>query len=199
MISLGNITFTLLLILATVLPGLGDLPQWEFESNSELHQWVPNSHMSSVVIKDGLLRAETTGWDPFILCRNVTIEAKPYQYVVLRLKADRPGIGELFWTGELEGQYGGLTEKKKVRFSVRGEDSWQEIAVFPFWHAEGAIRQLRLDLYERAHFEFDWVRVQEWSGDRSQSSICVWGFGGDTSEWQIHHESLEFERINRAR
>jgi hypothetical protein len=191
MISLGNITFTLLLIIAKVLPGLGELPRWEFESNSELQRWVPNYHLSGVVIKDGLLKAETTGWDPFFLCRNVTIEARPYQYVVLRIKADRPGIGELFWSGELEGQYGGLTEKKKVRFSVRGEDSWQEIIVFPFWHTEGTIRQLRLDLYEGAHFELDWVRVQEWSGDRPQSGVCVWGFDGDTSQWQIHSESPE--------
>ena len=181
----------LLMVLVLSLPAFGELPRWEFESDSTLHQWVPNSHLSNVVIKDGILRADATDWDPFLLCRNVTIAAKPYQYVVFKLRANRPGIGELFWSGELEGQYGGLTEKKKVRFSVKGEDLWQEIAVFPFWHTEGIIRQLRLDLYEGAQFEIDWVRIQEWGGNRPQSGVCLWGIGGDTSRWQIHPEAPE--------
>ncbi len=181
----------LLLVLASFSPAFGELPRWEFESGSDLHQWAPNSHLLNVVIKEGILRADATDWDPFFICRNVTIAAKPYQYVVFRLRANRPGIGELFWSGELEGQYGGLTEKKKVRFSVKGEDLWQEIVVFPFWHTEGAIRQLRLDLYEGAHFEIDWVRVQEWGRNWPQSGVYLWGIGGDTSRWQIHPEAPE--------
>jgi len=125
-------TVALVLVFVSVSAASGELPRWEFESDSDLHQWAPNSHLSNVAIKDGILRADATDWDPFFLCRNVTIAAKPYQYVAIRLKADRPGIAELFWSGELEGQYGGLTEKKKVRFSVKGEDLWQEIVIFPF-------------------------------------------------------------------
>jgi len=186
-----NRTVALILILVSFSPASGELPRWEFESDSDLSQWAPNSHLSNVVIKDGFLRADATDWDPFFLCRNITIAAKPYQCVVIRLRADRPGIGELFWSGELEGQYGGLTEKKKVRFSVKGEDLWQEIVVFPFWHTEGVIRQLRLDLCEGAHFEIDWVSVQEWGGNRPQSGVHLWGIGGDTSGWQIHPEAPE--------
>ena len=184
-------TAVLFLILVSFSPASGELSLWEFESDSDLHQWAPNSHLSNVAIKDGILRADATDWDPFFLCRNVTIAAKPYQYVVLRLRANRAGIGELFWSGELEGQYGGLTEKKKVRFSVKGEDLWQEIVVFPFWHTEGVIRQLRLDLYEGARFEIDRVHVQEWGGNGLPSGVCVWGIGGDTSRWQIHPEAPE--------
>ena len=184
-------TVALVLVLVSFSPASGELPRWEFESGSDLHQWTPNSHLSNVAINNGILRADTTDWDPFFLCRNVTIAAKPYQYVVLRLRANRAGIGELFWSGELAGQYGGLTEKKKVRFLVKGEDLWQEIVVFPFWHTEGVIRQLRLDLYEGARFEIDWVRVQEWGGSGPPSGVCVWGFGGDTSRWQIDPEAPE--------
>ena len=183
--------FTLLIVLATVLPGFAELPRWEFEVHSELRQWAPNSHLSNVAVKDGVLQADAIDWDPFLLCRKVTIPAKPHQYVVIRLKADRPGICELFWSGELEGQYGGLTEKKKVRFSVRGEDLWQDIPVFPFWHTNGVIRQLRLDMYDGAHFEIDWIRVQEWGGNRPENGICIWGFGGDTSKWKIQPKAPE--------
>jgi len=173
------------------LPGFGELPRWEFDTDSELRQWTPNSHLSNVVVKDGTIRADAVDWDPFLLCRNLTIAANPYQYVVIRLRADQPGIGELFWSGELEGQFGGLTEKKKVRFSVKGEGLWQEIVVFPFWHTEGVIRQLRLDVYDGAHFEIDWIRILKWGGNQPESGVCVWGLGGDTSAWRLHPEAPE--------
>jgi len=187
----ANRTLILILVLIAFSPALGALPQWEFESDSDLRQWVPNSHLSNVVIKDGVISTDAVDWDPFFLCRGITIAARPYQYVVIRLRANRPGIGELFWSGELEGQYGGLTEKKKVRFQIKGENNWQEIVVFPFWHTEGVIRQLRLDLYEGAHFEIDWIRLLEWGGNQLQSGVCVWGFGGNTSRWQIYPEAHE--------
>ncbi|HEX42551.1 MAG TPA: hypothetical protein ENN81_10910 [Phycisphaerales bacterium] len=169
---------------------LGDVVRWDFESDLDLREWVPNSHLSNVVIEDGVLRAAAIDWDPFLLCRSTAIEATAYQYVVIRLRADGPGIGELFWSGELEGQYGGLTERKKVRFSVEGDDRWQEIVVFPFWHTERVVRQLRLDLYQGAHFEIDWVCVRDWGGGRSPNAFGVWGLGGDVAGWQIHPGAL---------
>jgi len=110
MTNTTNRTVALILILILFSQVSGELPRWEFESDSVLSQWVPNSHLSNVVIKGGILRADATDWDPFFLCRNITIQAKPHQYVVIRLRADWPGIGGLFWSGELEGQYGGWTE-----------------------------------------------------------------------------------------
>jgi len=189
--KIANGTLALIVFLIVLSPALGELPRWEFESDSDLRQWIPNSHLSNVVIKDGMIRANAVDRDPFFLCRDITIAAKPWQYVVIRLRANRPGIGELFWSGELEGQYGGLTEKKKVRFAVNGDNSWQEIVVFPFWHTEGVIRQLRLDLYEGAHFEIDCIRVLEWGSNQPQNGVCVWGFGGNTSRWQTHPAASE--------
>ena len=190
-ILLRYLIFAMLLAGQALAEDVQVIERWEFESDSDLRQWVPNSHLSNVVIEDGMIQADAAGWDPFFHCRGITITAIPYQYVLIRLKANRPGIGELFWSGEIEGQYGGLTEKKKVRFQVKGGDNWQEIVVFPFWHTEGVIRQLRLDLYEGAHFEIDWVRVLKWDGSRPQSSACVWSFGGDTSGWRIHPAASE--------
>jgi hypothetical protein len=189
--KIANGTLALIVFLIVLSPALGELPRWEFESDSDLRQWIPNSHLSNVVIKDGMIRANAVDRDPFFLCRDITIAAKPWQYVVIRLRTNRPGIGELFWSGELEGQYGGLTEKKKVRFAVNGDNSWQEIVVFPFWHTEGVIRQLRLDLYEGAHFEIDCIRVLEWGSNQPQNGVCVWGFGGNTSRWQTHPAASE--------
>jgi len=59
-------TVALVLVLVSFSPASGDLQQWEFESDSDLHQWVPNSHLSNVVVKDGILRADAADWDPMI-------------------------------------------------------------------------------------------------------------------------------------
>lgn len=167
------------------------LPEWEFGSDQDLRVWQPNAHLSNVTIKDGVLHARATDWDPFLLCRSVSIEAKPNQYIVVRMRANRAGIGELFWSGQLEGKYGGLTEEKKVRFSVAGGNQWQEIVLFPFWHTERVIRQLRLDLYEGSDFEIDWIRVKEWGNSSAPSNVSTWDLSGNTSTWQVHPSASE--------
>lgn len=167
------------------------LPKWEFDSERDVHVWQPNAHLNNTTIKDSALHARTINWDPFFLCRDVSIEARPHQYVVVKMRAGRAGIGELFWSGRLEGQYGGLTEEKKLRFSVSGENQWQEIVLLPFWHTERVIRQLRLDLYEGSDFEIDWIRIKEWGQNSPSSSVSVWDLGGDTSTWQVRPSASE--------
>ena len=184
-------TFVFAAILLSFSSAFADLPQWDFEHDTVLRQWVPNAHLSDVVIEGGKLKARAVDGDPFLHCRGIAFQARPWQYVVIRMRADRPGIGELFWSGELEGQYGGLTEKKKVRFSIDGQNHWQEIVLFPFWHAEGTIRQLRLDMFDGARFEIDWIRLCEWGANRSPSRANIWAFGGDISPWRIHPEADE--------
>lgn len=122
------------------------LPRWEFDDPADVKAWAVNSHLAEVACSGGILSAKAIDSDPILHCRELSISAAPWQFVVLRVKASAPGIAELFWSGKTEGTYGGLTEEKKIRFSVRGGD-WEEIALFPFWHTEGVIRQLRLDLY----------------------------------------------------
>ncbi len=164
---------------------------WEFGSEQDLQVWRPNADLANVTAANGVVRARAVGSDPFLLCRDAAISAAPHQYVVIGMKASRPGIAELFWSGRLEGQYGGLTEAKKLRFSVKGESRRQEIVLFPFWHTEGTIRQLRLDLYEGADFEIDWIRVAQWGGGKVESGVGSWSFDGDTSKWQVHPVASE--------
>lgn len=150
----GNPAFSIVVVIlfATIAQAL---PRWDFESETDIEQWVPNTHLTGVHIDSGTFKAKAIDSDPFLLCRNVNLKATPYQYVVFRIKASQSGIGELFWSGQLQGQYGGLTETQKVRFAIEADTDWQEIVLFPFWHTEEAIRQLRLDLYAGATFEID--------------------------------------------
>jgi hypothetical protein len=167
------------------------LPAWEFDSEQDLHCWQPNAYLSNVTVTEGVLHARAIDWDPFLLCRDVSIGATPNQYVVVRMRATQAGVGELFWSGELTGPYGGLTEAKKLRFSVTGGNQWQEIVLFPFWHTEHMIRQLRLDLYEGSDFEIDWIRVGQWGRNGPPSSLSVWHLDGDVSTWQVHASASE--------
>ena len=170
---------------------MGKVAAWEFDSERDLQVWQPNAHLKDVTIADSTLRARAVDWDPFLLCRQVQIDAGPRQYVVVKMKASRPGVAELFWSGQLEGQYGGLTEAKKLRFSIDREDQWQEFVLFPFWHTEGVIRQLRLDLYQGADFEIDWIRIESWGHGLAESGVCTWSLGGDVSRWRIHPTAAE--------
>jgi len=168
------------------------LPAWEFDDAESLKAWAPNAYVANATVTDGILRAETVDWDPFFNCRDIQFEATPWQFVVLRIKADQPGTGELFWSGSLEGKYGGLSQNKTTRFSVRGGD-WQEVVLFPFWQREGSIRQLRLDLYDGAHFEIDWIRVLDWGGGVAPlTDVSTWSFDEQEADaWRIHPAALE--------
>lgn len=163
---------------------------WEFDA-SDVRPWQPNAHMADIAIRDGVLSARTTDWDPFFSCRELALNATCDQYVVLRIRADRAGIGELFWSGQLEGRYGGLTEEKKLRFSLAGENRWQEIVLLPFWHTERVIRQLRLDLYEDAEFQIDWIRIMARRTAPASDAVYAWPLSGDIDAWRIHPEASE--------
>ena len=170
----------------------GALPAWDFDSAEALKEWVPNAHLKNVIVEQGILRADAVDWDPFFTCRGIEFAATPWQYVVVRIKADRSGGGELFWTRELEGKYGGFLPEKSTPFTVR-EGDWQDVVIFPFWQTEGTIRQFRLDVYDGAHFEIDGIRVAAWGeGQAPLTEQREWTFeNGDTSAWRVHPAASE--------
>ena len=136
-----------MLLLSTV----GASVEWEFAGDAP-GDWAPNAYLEEVSVAEGVLGARAAGWDPFFLNRNLDIEATPWQCVEVRLRASAPGRGELFWSGSLEGENGGLSQARSTSFRVRGGDAWQTVRMLPFWHRDGRIRQLRLDLYDGAAF-----------------------------------------------
>ena len=171
----------------------GALPSWDFGDPAAAAAWTPNAHLADVAVRDGALHARAVDRDPFFTCRLEPFAATPWQYVLLRIKADRAGEGELFFTRALEGKYGGFSQDKSVRFKMRGEGAWEEIPIFPFWHREETIRQLRLDVYDDARFEIAWIRVLIW-GDAPQgeTDTYAWQFpDGDPGAWRIHPNALE--------
>lgn len=181
-----------LMLIAILLVGLflfpisaNGMPRWDFTTEADLEVWVPNAHLADVRIENGMVKARSVGSDAFLLCRDMQVEATPWQYVVVRIKATHPGPCDLFWSGELAGRYGGLTEAKKVSFGVTESRDWQEIAIFPFWHTEGTILQLRLDLYEDAEFEIDWIEIRDWGRDMQATKTSIWDMEKQHDPWRI--------------
>ncbi len=168
-----------------------DLPAWTFDT--DLQGWAPNAHLANVAVKDGVLSADAVDWDPFFTISGLAIEAKPWQYVVITLKADKGGCGELFWTGQTEGQYGGFSPDKSTPFAVSAGATMEDVVIFPFWQTEGTIRQLRLDVYDGAHFDIDAVRILSWGGDSAPATdMFAWQFtNGDMSAWMLNPAASE--------
>ena len=174
------------LFLVTVF-GAMELPSWTFDSVDERNSWVPNAHLDNVTFGNGVLAAEGTDWDPFFTCSGLSFPTSPWQYVVIRIKADRAGSGELFFTGKEEGQYGGFSQDRSQRFHVPGDNVFRDVVVFPFWQAEGRIVKLRLDLYDGARFEIDSIAIYDW-GDAENPVTGEYSWNlQDAGAWRIVH------------
>ena len=138
------------------------LPQWSFDTAGDLLGWAPNSHLENVRVEEGFLKADAVNWDPMLIRIGLEIPATAWQFVTIRIEATKPGSGELFWCGETSGEYGGFSPQKSTRFEVLPTRSTQDVVIFPFWHAEKTIRQLRLDLYDGAQFAIQSIKIGEW-------------------------------------
>lgn len=163
------------------------LPEWFFDREDVISVWVPNSHISDIKVANGRLSGYTSGPDPYLLCEKLDLNATPYQYLKVRIKVDKGGVGQLFWSGTDEGPYGGLSQQKSTFFTIENTDNWQEIFIFPFWHTEGKIKKIRLDLYEGINFEIERISVKSWSsGENPLSEVYDWNFqDGDLSSWKV--------------
>ncbi len=164
--------------------------EWKFGTPADSAAWVANSFLANVKTANGVLQADTVGWDPFFVCKGQSIPATAWQYVVLRIKASKAGTGELFWSGETTGKYDGFSQEKTTPFSVKGGGEWEDVVLFPYWQAEGTIRQFRLDLYDSTHFEIDSLRILEWGREESPAdSTGSWAVGERLATWRIHPSS----------
>jgi len=175
---------------AIVSAGMAELPEWTFDTDAQ--GWTANAYLANVSVENGKLCADAIDRDPFFSISGLEFEAKPWQYVAIRLIANQDGQGELFWTGETTGPHGGFSQEKSLRFNVEGNGQTQDIIIAPFWQTEKTIRQLRLDLYNGAHFEIDKIRIAEWGGGAAPSdSTFEWTFNGDVTPWTISPKSSD--------
>lgn len=138
------------------------LAAWEFDRPGDLQGWQPNAHLAGVAVTNGALVCRSVGSDPILeLGTPLDVPATPWQRLEIRLRADRDGTAEVFWSNTSTGRYGGFSQEKTTRFSVLGDGQAHTYRLLPFWHPEGRIVRLRFDVYDGTAFAIDSIRLEE--------------------------------------
>lgn len=132
---------------------------WNFDKDTQ--GWHATRHIEELEIRDGTLSGKTMGHDPQLGSPLFDIPATPYQEFHARIRCDKPGKGQLFYSNTTEGQYGGFSGDKVIDFTVQGTGDWEIVSVRPWWQAEKRIIQVRFDLYDEVAFSIDWLRIVE--------------------------------------
>lgn len=177
-----------LLLLATGLPsGLAmgadrTLAEWTFDR--DLQGWAANGDLADVRVADGVLHCRAVGGDPLLELRApLRFTASPWQRLEVRLRADRDGTAEVFWSNTSEGRYGGFDQAKTTRFQVVGDGQWHDYPLLPFWQNEGSIVRLRLDLFDGASYAIDAIRAVEFATAPAAAGPRF-DFDKDAAGWQ---------------
>lgn len=164
--------------------GAAPVAEWVFDQPGNLRGWAPNGQLKDVAVTNGALACQATGSDPILDHRGkLDFKATPFQQIEVRLKADRDGEAEFFWTGTTNGKFGGLDQKKTTDFKVIGDGQWHTYRLLPFWQAEGRIVRLRFDVYDGTRFAVEFIRIT----DLAASSATVppdFDFTKGTQGWQ---------------
>lgn len=137
------------------------LAQWSFDQPGNLQGWSPNGHMKDVKVADGSVSATCHDWDPFYVSPLFEVAARPSQAVEIELRCDKGGQGDIFYSPDNAGPYGGFYSEKRVGWSIPGDDKWQTVRVEPYWQAEGKIVRLRLDLVQGQTIAIRRIRIVE--------------------------------------
>jgi hypothetical protein len=149
-------------VLAAMRLGAAPVAEWAFDQTGNLRGWAANGHLKNVAVTNGALTCRTDGSDPIFDYRGpLGFKATPFQQLEIRLKADREGEAEFFWTGTTLGKFGGFDQTKTTDFKVIGDGQWHTYRLLPFWQAEGKIVRLRLDLFDGARFAVEFIRIIE--------------------------------------
>lgn len=157
--------------------------QWTFDQDGQFLGWSAGGHIKNARVENGALRGTSVDWDPILLGPVFEIAASPTHFVEVRMRCQRTGQAELFWTETLEGQYGGFSPQKYVAFSVVGGDEFRDYRVYPFWHAKKKVIRLRLDMPPDGNFAVQSVRILD-AADQSSSSATAWATPEKLASWR---------------
>ena len=174
---------------AAVPAGVTTLAEWTFDRPGDLQGWTPNGHLADVRVTNGVLSCRATGSDPILELRPlINVKTSPAQQIEIRLKADRDGRAEIFWSNTSTGRFGGFIQAKTTDFNVIGDSQWHTYRLLPFWHPEGKIVRLRFDLYDGTKFELASFRITELAS-RPPVETAAFDFANDTQGWQAVGEA----------
>lgn len=166
------------------------LIEWRFD-DGDLEGWGRPNHITDLRVEDGAMTGVIADWDPFVIGPQFDIPATAWQVIEVRLKTDLGGKGELFWTNTTETQFGGFSPGKETAFQVIGDGRWHTYRVRPYWHTEGRIILLRLDLPRsepadagRRSFAVDFIRIVDLGEPAQAGAETHWDLRARPDAWR---------------
>lgn len=176
----------LFVLIGAGLASAGDrvVVEWLFDKDGDFAGWAANGHIRDAHVSHGVLSGRVVGGDPILEYQPLLhISASPWQMIEIRLKADRDGLAQVFWSNTREGRYSGFSGDKTTDFNVVGDGEWHAYRLLPFWHKEGKIVRLRLDLADGMQFWVDSIRIVEMEMPEPVKALDF-DFGRGPDGWQ---------------
>ena len=161
--------------------------QWKFNEPGQMLGWVAGGHIKSARVEDGALRGTAVDWDPILMGPVFEIRATPSQFVEVRIRCERTGNAELFWTETLDGKFGGFSQQKYASFSVVGDKEFRNYRVYPFWHSKGKIVRLRLDVPPDGEFAIEAIRILD--AGTSPTTETAWQGKAALGQWEAMQQT----------
>ncbi|MBC7328903.1 glycoside hydrolase family 99-like domain-containing protein [bacterium] len=149
-----------LLLLLSFLALGEEITLLSFES-AAFKDWRANQSISDLKVEGKYLTGKCVGSDPQIFSPLFEIKANNRQVVEIKMKSDRDGLAQLFWSGTLEEPYGGFRPEKVNDFYVKGDNLLHVYRLLPFWGGEEKIIHLRLDPPDGAYFQIEYIKIKE--------------------------------------
>lgn len=126
-----------------------------------LDGWKANQSIVNLRVENSYLTGKCVGDDPQIYSPLFALKANNRQVIEIKMRSDRDGLAQLFWSGTLEEPYGGFRPGKRNDFYVKGDNEFHIYRLIPFWEGEGKIIHLRLDPPDGATFQIEYIRIKE--------------------------------------
>jgi len=132
---------------------------WEFEVNGDTGGWVALNQLEPLEVTDGVLRARSTGDDPYLFSSGLAIDAGNLSRMEIRMKISDGDIAQLFFMPEDENDF---TEENSLVFNIHPDDEFHtytlDLSNLDGW--TGKIKQIRIDpSIAIASIEIDYIRL----------------------------------------
>ena len=171
-------------------PNLETVRAWNFSDSDAAKDWAAHNYLENISIENGVYRATVSGNDPFIISPVLDFSANGFQYVEIRLKTNSSGQGEIFFTGSLDGPYGGFSQQKTLNWTAYGDNKWHTYRLYPDWIGEKTIKRIRIDFPvpvfrdgEKPTIAIESIRILQPKPDSSQYVTPDWDFFTGQAAW----------------
>jgi len=131
---------------------------WVFRKDGAFLGWDGVYNIQDHTVRGGTMRGTAINNDPAFLSPPVEIDSARYRHIIVHMRMDQGGKGQLFWTTLTSPE----SEANSIRFPVSGDGQWHtyrlDVGASPNWR--GKIVRLRLDPNDHAGSHIEIAQIQ---------------------------------------